>query len=117
MVLIGASDLAASALSSSAMPFLKAFIPLATSPIMSEILLRPPNTSSSTTPTINQCQMLKEPIKSSVGHNARWRARPWPDADFSQKLGVGTGKNKRDGTAVKPQVNAQSAQFTRQDRR
>jgi hypothetical protein len=33
---------------------------------MSEILLRPPNTSRTTAPTINQCQMLKEPIKSSV---------------------------------------------------
>jgi hypothetical protein len=28
--------------------------------------LRPPNTSRTTAPTINQCQMLKEPIKSSV---------------------------------------------------
>src|SRR5580693_10811759 len=72
MVLIGASDLgAASAVSSSDMPFLKALMPLATSPIMSEILPRPPNTSSRTAPTISQCQILKEPIKPSVRNGTR----------------------------------------------
>jgi hypothetical protein len=42
---------------------------------------------------------------------------PAANADLSQKLGVGTGKNKRNGNAVKPQVNAQSAQFAGQDQR
>ena len=47
--------------SSSAMPFLKLLMPLATSPIMSE--KRPlPNNSSTMTPTTSQCQMLKPPM-------------------------------------------------------
>src|SRR5580658_5124044 len=74
MVLTGASDLgAASAVSSSDMLFLKALMPLATSPIMSEILPRPPKTRSSTAPTINQCQMLNEPMKPSVRNGTRAR--------------------------------------------
>src|SRR5580698_3417377 len=73
MVLIGASDLGASTVSSSDMPFLKALMPLATSPIMSEILTRPPKTRSSTAPTTNQCQMLNEPMKTSV-RNGTWYA-------------------------------------------
>src|SRR6201987_191322 len=96
MVLIGASDFgAASAVSSSDMPFLKALMPLATSPIMSEILPRPPKTSSRTAPTISQCQMLKEPMQSSVRSRARAHPR---DANSKEKLGVGSGKNKHNQT-------------------
>src|SRR3954447_6001082 len=47
--------------SSFAMPRLNAFMPPATSPIRSEILLRP-KSSRTTTITIIQCQILKEPI-------------------------------------------------------
>jgi len=47
--------------------------------------------------------MLKEPMKSSVRLYAHNAARPRQPADFSQKLGVGTGKNKRNGHAAKPQ--------------
>src|SRR5438132_12252644 len=58
-------DLAGSVLSavfsSSCMPFLKALIPCATSPIRSEILPRP-NSSRTTAITTIQCQMLSEPI-------------------------------------------------------
>src|SRR5262245_41136547 len=43
------------------MPFLKALMPLAMSPISSEILPRP-NTSSTTTSTMIQCQILKPPM-------------------------------------------------------
>src|SRR5690606_15592294 len=53
--------LASSAVSSSAMPFLKLLMPLAMSPISSGILPRP-KTSSTTTSTISQCQIEKEPI-------------------------------------------------------
>src|ERR1700684_3021648 len=91
-----------SAVSSSARPFLKDLMPLATSPLKSETLPRPPKTSRSTAPTINQCQMLKEPIKSSVRLCAHNGARLRQYADFSQKLGVGTGKNKRKRPAAKP---------------
>src|SRR5215471_18843482 len=48
-------------LSSSCMPFLKALMPCATSPIRSEILPRP-NSSRTTAITTIQCQMLSEPI-------------------------------------------------------
>src|SRR4051812_24967581 len=47
--------------SSSCMPFLKALMPCATSPIRSEILPRP-NSSRTTAITTIQCQMLSEPI-------------------------------------------------------
>src|SRR6185312_13347654 len=59
-MLLGGSVFAG-AESSSAMPFLKALMPPATSPIRSEILPRP-NSSITTTMTISQCQMLNEPI-------------------------------------------------------
>src|SRR6266404_4290615 len=49
-------------LSSSDMPFLKALMPWATSPISSEILPRP-NSSRTTAITTIQCQILNEPIE------------------------------------------------------
>src|SRR5271155_4343616 len=107
MVRTGASVFGASAVSSSALPFLKALMPLPTSPIRSEILFRPPKTTSTTAPTISQCQMLKEPIKSSV-RQPRWRRRLRQGADFSQKLGVEGGKNKHNGDADKPQGRSRS---------
>src|ERR1700755_1909302 len=51
----------ADAVSSSFMPFLKALMPWATSPIRSEILPRP-NSSRTTAITTIQCQILSEPI-------------------------------------------------------
>src|SRR4029077_17021360 len=50
------------AVSSSDMPFLKALMPVAKSPISSEIFPRPPNSSRTTTATRSQCTQLKEPI-------------------------------------------------------
>src|ERR1700751_1441436 len=101
MVLIGASDFgAASAVSSSVMPFLNALMPLATSPIMSEILPRPPKTSSSTAPTTSQCQMLNEPMKTSVRNGTRARGT----YRFRQNLGAKGGKNKRARNGQRPQV-------------
>ena len=52
-------------LSSSDRPFLNDLMPLAKSPIISEILPRPPNNSSKTAPTMIQCQMLIEPMRNS----------------------------------------------------
>src|SRR4051812_24100153 len=60
MVLTGSGFSAA--LSSSCMPFLKALMPWATSPISSEILPRP-NSSRTTAITTIQCQILNEPIE------------------------------------------------------
>src|SRR5579883_1413415 len=54
-------------LSSSCMPFLKALMPWATSPIRSEILPRP-NSSRTTAITTIQCQMLSEPILQPPKH-------------------------------------------------
>ena len=57
----GTGVVPASGSSSSAMPFLKLLMPLATSPIRSE--KRPlPNSRRTTTPTSSQCQRLKPPI-------------------------------------------------------
>src|SRR5580704_19381461 len=109
MVLTGASDLgAASAVSSSDMPFLKALMPLATSPIMSEILPRPPKTRSSTAPTTNQCQMLNEPMKTSV-RNGTAHLGPAATCRFRQNLGAKGGKNKHSRNAQRPQ--GESASF------
>src|SRR5258707_15459162 len=49
------------------MPFLKALMPCATSPIRSEILPRP-NNSRTTAITTIQCQMLSEPILQPSKH-------------------------------------------------
>src|SRR5690242_12968288 len=61
---------ALSAVSSSFMPFLKALMPCATSPIRSEILPRP-NSSRTTAITTIQCQTLSEPILQPSKHNGR----------------------------------------------
>src|SRR5579859_3715613 len=58
------------AVSSSRIPFLKALIPCATSPIRSEILPRP-NSSRTTAITTIQCQMLSEPILQPSNTNGR----------------------------------------------
>src|SRR5258708_16534046 len=51
-----------SAFSSSVRPFLKDLMPLAKSPISSEILPRPPNSRSATPKTRLQCQTLIQPM-------------------------------------------------------
>src|SRR5215831_19757282 len=56
----GSSFLAGS--SSSAMPFLKLLMPLATSPMIEEILPLPPNISRATARNSSQCQTLRLPI-------------------------------------------------------
>src|SRR6185436_15636201 len=59
------------ALSSSERPFLKLLMPLATSPIRSEILPRP-NSRTTINITMAQCQIEKEPINHSL--DSLWRA-------------------------------------------
>ena len=48
------------------MPFLKLLMPLATSPMIEEILPLPPNSSSATARKMSQCQTLKPPISLSL---------------------------------------------------
>src|SRR5262249_19523732 len=60
----GSSFLAGS--SSSAMPFLKLLMPLATSPMIEEILPLPPNISRATARNSSQCQTLRLPISLSL---------------------------------------------------
>src|SRR5215475_7287369 len=60
----GSSFLAGS--SSSAMPFLKLLMPLATSPMIEEILPLPPNISRATAKNSSQCQTLRLPISLSL---------------------------------------------------
>src|SRR5438874_2434254 len=61
-MVLGSVLTVSSALSSSAKPFLNDLMPLAKSPISSEILPRPPNSRSTTAPAMIQCQMLSEPM-------------------------------------------------------
>src|SRR3981189_1365887 len=70
------------------MPFLKALIPCATSPIRSEILPRP-NNSRTTAITTIQCQILSEPILQP----SKTRGRR-PGLIPLRKLGSGGVKNK-----------------------
>src|ERR1700689_4001359 len=80
---------AALAVSSSDIPFLKALMPCATSPISSEILPRP-NSSSTTPMTMIQCQRLIEPI----GITLRRDPGRGLATHLQTKLGLGRGKNK-----------------------
>src|SRR3984893_7646752 len=61
--------------SSSAKPFLNDLMPLATSPMMSEILPLPPNTSNTTAPTMSQCQIDRPPMTQISVSNARQAER------------------------------------------
>src|SRR5436190_22998467 len=70
MVFTGSAGLSAAVLSSSCMPYLKALMPCATSPIRSEILPRP-NNSRTTAITTIQCHMLSEPILQPSIHTDR----------------------------------------------
>src|SRR4051812_10397819 len=62
MVFTGSTLGSSSAFSSSDKPFLNDLMPLAKSPISSEILPRPPNSNRPTASTMIQCQILMEPI-------------------------------------------------------
>src|SRR5580698_4761781 len=90
----GASDLA---VSSSCMPFLKDLMPVAKSPISSEILPRPPNSSRNSTTTTIQCQILNEPIGLSSAPT-RPHHRPLGPfcrlARFAGLLSAGTVRDK-----------------------
>src|SRR5919112_6571207 len=74
--------------SSSVMPFLNALMPLATSPIISEILPRP-NSSITIRPTTIQCQMLAPPMAKppTPEHSAQ--------ASLAANLRGGGGENKK----------------------
>src|SRR6266851_4311043 len=74
--------------SSSCMPFLKALMPCATSPIKSEILPRP-NSSRTTTITTIQCQILSEPILQPSKY-----AGPCAGPGFGRKVGPQGAENK-----------------------
>src|ERR1700758_2236238 len=87
-MLFTGSDLVSAALSSSCMPFLKALMPCATSPIRSEILPRP-NSSRTTAITTIQCQMLSEPILQSSKYQ-----RPENRPDLVSNVGLAGVKNK-----------------------
>src|SRR6266481_4059240 len=94
MVLVGSGFSAV--FSSSCMPFLKALMPCATSPIKSEILPRP-NSSRTTAITTIQCQMLSEPILQPSKHE-------WPASrpDLLPKVGAQALKNKDFGHVKRP---------------
>src|SRR4051794_39205651 len=79
---------AAGGASSSDMPFLKALIPFATSPIMSEILPRP-KSRTTIRPTTIQCQILAPPMAILLRlHGATDRFQR------AANLRIGRGENK-----------------------
>src|ERR1700704_6791113 len=75
MVFTGSTLGASSAFSSSDKPFLNDLMPLAKSPISSEILPRPPNSNRPTASTMIQCQILMEPIGYPPQRRAHGAAR------------------------------------------
>src|SRR3712207_3074706 len=75
--------------SSSDMPFLKALMPFATSPIMSEILPRP-NSRTTMRPTTIQCQILVPPMAIPPAPS---KARLFK-FELAVNLCVGGGENK-----------------------
>src|SRR4051794_20992942 len=79
----------AAGVSSSDMPFLKALMPFATSPIMSEILPRP-NRRTTIKPTTIQCQILVPPMAIPP---APEKAR-FLNMELVANLCVGGGENK-----------------------
>src|SRR4029079_7248145 len=86
MDLVGSGCLSA-VFSSSCMPFLKALMPCATSPIRSEILPRP-NSSRTTAITTIQCQMLREPILQPSNTNG------WSPSLISSERRLGRCQNQ-----------------------
>src|SRR6266851_836048 len=96
--------------SSSCMPFLKALMPCATSPIKSEILPRP-NSSRTTAITTIQCQMLSEPILQPSKHE-------WPASrpDLLPKVGAQALKNKDFGHVKRPRQLRLAATVNRHER-
>src|SRR5215204_1699527 len=90
MVFTGSAGFSAAVLSSSCMPFLKALMPCATSPIRSEILPRP-NNSRTTAITTIQCQILSEPILQPSKRDGQLPAKLW------RKVGPRGIKNKDPG--------------------
>src|SRR3954471_17078560 len=84
-------------LSSSCMPFLKALMPCATSPMRSEILPRP-NNSRTTAITTIQCQMLSEPILQPSRYAAGYATSVCPEGRLRrcQKQGL-KPRHKGDG--------------------
>src|SRR5437588_128918 len=113
MVFIGSLLAGSSALSSSDRPFLNDLMPLAKSPISSEILPRPPNSSSPTASTMIQCQMLIEPMRiSSVAtgpHGPMGPHGPAVQGD-GPNLGAAAGKNKDFATRNSPAPGCAAAQ-------
>src|SRR5438067_13093492 len=83
-----------SAVSSSESPFLNDLMPLAKSPISSEILPRPPNSNSPTARTRIQCQMLIEPICESSVQTGRTGPGASRALWVTMKLGARCDKNK-----------------------
>src|SRR5436189_5269511 len=85
----------ASAFSSSAKPFLNDLMPLAKSPIRSEILPRPPNSNSPTARTRIQCQTLIEPILRILrADGPHGPLRPHGPSGIKMTLGPRGDKNK-----------------------
>src|SRR4029078_2618572 len=90
-IVLTGSLLASAVFSSSDMPFLKALMPWAKSPMSDEIFPRPPNKTITTSSTMIQCHILKEPIgKSSAATGFFGSSRHV----FNMKLGPAEGQNK-----------------------
>src|SRR5208282_5680874 len=89
------ADSARFSVSSSARPFLNDFTPLATSPMMSEILPLPPNSRSATAANNIQCQMLRPPMAAFPKAMAPPGAHePAARSSLAANVSARSGKNK-----------------------
>src|SRR4029078_12803015 len=75
-IVLNGSLLASAVFSSSDMPFLKALMPWAKSPMSDEIFPRPPNKTITTSSTMIQCHILREPIGKSSAAASFWLIPP-----------------------------------------
>src|SRR4030088_283045 len=98
MVFTGSTLGASSAFSSSDKPFLNDLMPLAKSPISSEILPRPPNSNRPTASTMIQCQILMEPIGYPPQRRAHGAARlEFAPTESVDLLAAGRQRHNDDG--------------------
>src|SRR5690349_25092203 len=88
------------------MPFLKALMPWAKSPISDEIFPRPPKRTITTNRTMIQCQILREPIGKSSARDGLFGSSRH---DLTEKLGFAGGKNKDLGPVKGPRCAGISA--------
>src|SRR4029079_3040018 len=94
-IVLTGSLLASAVFSSSDMPFLKALMPWAKSPMSDEIFPRPPNKTITTNSTMIQCHILREPIGKSSAAASFWLIPPCFQRETRPRRGQKQGLRAR----------------------